>query len=306
MNACRFVTHVTRSGCDQALWLWPKTGAWVHNQLLDAASTFQKKHFFVSMEYAPLGLIGLLTPQANTTVEPEAWALLPTGYSLINARLVSPASSLNQRLLDYFDQLESSLLQFANAPLSVLSLACTGSSYLMGREQESQWIDAWQTRLNIPVVTAGVAVAAALRTLGVRRLDLLSPYDQDLTQASINYWISHGFEIGKVQSVQTSEPGFHAIYTTSSESTAKAAQALRTSNADAVLMLGTGMPTLKTLLAQRNRTGPPWLSSMLALMWQSVAAIPSSHPEQSDLQTWLNARHWADRAQAMGIAHTTT
>ena len=83
----------------------------------------------MSIEYAPLGLIGLLTPQANTTVEPEAWALLPTGYSLINARLVSQASCMNQRLLDYFDQLEISLLQFGNAPLSVLALACTGSSF---------------------------------------------------------------------------------------------------------------------------------------------------------------------------------
>jgi maleate isomerase len=285
---------------------WPKPRAWVQNESFRPHRHFNGTTCFVNMEYAPLGLIGLLTPQANTTVEPEAWALLPKGYSLINARLVSPAASLNQRLLDYVDQLESSLLQFANAPVSVLSLACTGSSYLMGREQESRWVDAWQARLNIPVVTAGVAVATALKTLGVRRLDLLSPYDQALTQASMAYWISHGFEIGKVQSLQPSEPGFHAIYTTSSESTDNAAQALGISSADAVLMLGTGMPTLKTLLAQRNRTGPPWLSSMLALIWQSIAAIPSSPPEQSDLQTWLNARHWADRAQAMGIAHTTT
>ncbi len=258
------------------------------------------------MEYAPLGLIGLLTPQANTTVEPEAWALLPTGYSLINARLVSQAPCLNQRLLDYFDHLETSLVQFANAPLSVLALACTGSSYLMGREQESQWVHAWQARLNIPVVTAGRAVAAALRALGVRRLDVLSPYPNDLTEASVAYWMSHGFDIGTVQSVHSSDPGFHAIYTTSSDSTNNAARALKTSRADAVLMLGTGMPTLKTLLIQRELTGPPWLSSMLALMWQSIAAIPNTPPEPSDLQTWLKAGHWADRALAMGIAPTST
>lgn len=256
------------------------------------------------MEYAPLGLIGLLTPQANTTVEPEAWALLPAGYSLVNGRLVSQASSLNQRLLDYFDQLEHSMLQFGNAPLSVLALACTGSSYLMGHEKEAQWVNAWQARLNIPIVTAGMAVAAALQTLGVRRLDLLSPYTADLTQASIASWKSHGFDIGTVQSVHSSDPGFHAIYTTSSESANNAAQALSASSADAVLMLGTGMPSLKTLLTQRDRHGPPWLSSMLALMWQSVAAIPITPPRPSNLQTWLDAGHWADRAQAMGIART--
>jgi maleate cis-trans isomerase len=286
--------------------VWPKPGAWVHNQPFKSHRHFNGAICFVSIEYAPLGLVGLLTPQANTTVEPEAWALLPTGYSLINARLVSQASNLNQRLLDYFDQLETSLQQFGNAPLSVLALACTGSSYLMGREKEAQWVHAWQARLNIPVVTAGMAVAAALKTLGVRRLDLLSPYPSDLTQASIAYWVSHGFDIGTVQAVNSSEPGFHAIYTTSSQSTDNAAQALRASSADAVLMLGTGMPSLKTLLTQRERTGPPWLSSMLALMWQSVAAIPNTSSEARDLQTWLDAGHWADRAQAMGIAPTAT
>jgi maleate cis-trans isomerase len=209
-------------------------------------------------------------------------------------------------LLDYFDQLESSLLQFGNAPLSVLALACTGSSYLMGCEKEAQWVDAWQARLNIPVVTAGRAVAAALQTLGVRRLDLLSPYPSDLTQASIAYWKSHGFDVGTVETVSAYHPGFHAIYTTSSASALKAAQALNASSADAVLMLGTGMPSLKTLLIQRERSGPPWMSSMLALMWRSIAAIPNTPSGPSDLQAWLDARHWAHRAQSMGIAPTAT
>ena len=54
----------------------------------------------MTIAYAPQGLIGLLTPQANTTVEPEAWALLPSGMSLINGRLVSAAPDLMQRLRD--------------------------------------------------------------------------------------------------------------------------------------------------------------------------------------------------------------
>ena len=101
--------------------------------------------------YAPQGLIGLLTPQANTTVEPEAWALLPSGISLINGRLVSAAPDLMQRLRDYFGDLAPTLTQFSNAPLSVLALACTGSSYVMGRPAEQAWVEAWSQRLGIPV-----------------------------------------------------------------------------------------------------------------------------------------------------------
>lgn len=258
----------------------------------------------MALEYAPHGLVGLLTPQANTTVEPEAWALLPSGYSLVNARMVSQAAHLNARLLDYVNHVEDSVIQFANAPLSVLSLACTGSSYLMGRESEARWVQEWQQRLAIPVVTAGLAVVQALSSLNAKRIDLVSPYPEDLTNASVAYWTSHGFEVGDVKAVNTPEQGFHAIYLTSTEAASLATEQLSQSRADAVLMLGTGMPTLNTLLANRGRSGPPVLSCMLALMWQSVMSMHSVHAVESSLTSfhaWIGAAHWASRAQTMGM-----
>ena len=122
---------------------------------------------------------------------------------------------------------------------------------------------------------AGLAVVQALRALNAQRIDWVSPYPVDLTQASQAYWMSHGFDIGDVQVVTTPEQGFHAIYLTSTQAATQAAQRLAQSTADAALMLGTGMPTLKTLLAQRGQSRPPMLSSMLALMWQSVVRASS-------------------------------
>ena len=48
----------------------------------------------VSVEYAPKGLVGVLTPQANTTVEPEYAILTPPGYAFINARMTSPHKTI--------------------------------------------------------------------------------------------------------------------------------------------------------------------------------------------------------------------
>ena len=252
----------------------------------------------MSIAYAPHGLVGLLTPQANTTVEPEAWALLPDGFSLINGRLVSAAPDLMQRLRDYFGDLSPTLAQFANAPLSVLALACTGSSYLLGREAEAQWVAHWSQRLGIPVVTAGQAVVQALQQLKARRLALASPYPSDLTEASVAYWQSHGFEVVHVHPVATAPDGFHAIYTTGADAAAQALGHLRASGADAVLMLGTGMPSLQAILRQGQGEGPPVLSSMLALMWQTTSMVQDRY---RDLRPWLTAKHWAARAQAMGL-----
>jgi maleate cis-trans isomerase len=50
---------------------------------------YGQRNIIMTVEYAPHGLIGVLTPQANTTVEPEFWIMLPPGIALINARMMS-------------------------------------------------------------------------------------------------------------------------------------------------------------------------------------------------------------------------
>lgn len=95
----------------------------------------------MTVEYARRGLVGVLTPQANTTVEPEFNILWPAGVAMINARLMSAQRSLEGRLLEYFHQLDRSLDQFANAPVGAIALACTGASYLAGADAERQTID---------------------------------------------------------------------------------------------------------------------------------------------------------------------
>ena len=53
------------------------------------------------LEYANNGLIGLLTPQANTIAEAELSILLPPGVGLLTSRLISTKSSMNDRLIEY-------------------------------------------------------------------------------------------------------------------------------------------------------------------------------------------------------------
>ena len=95
----------------------------------------------MSLEYASRGLVGMLTPQANTTVEPEFNLLWPPRVAMINARLMSDKPTISARLVDYFANYGTSLRQFANAPLGAVGAACTGASYLAGRKQEAKVVD---------------------------------------------------------------------------------------------------------------------------------------------------------------------
>ena len=169
----------------------------------------------MKVEYASKGLIGLLTPQANTTVEPEFSILMPAGYAHINARLVSQATTIELRLVDYFRIASQTLMQFANAPIEAVALGCTGASYLAGRENEEKLLAELSDMRGVPAFTAASALVDFLAEMGVHKIALATPYPEALTQTSIGYWESHGLTVVKAASAAIDDSEFHPIYSLS-------------------------------------------------------------------------------------------
>lgn len=252
----------------------------------------------MAVEYAWRGLLGVLTPQANTTVEPEFAILLPPGIAMINARMVSAAPTMDERLRDYFRNLASAAAQFANAPLGAIAIACTGASYLATYEQEGALIEALEAERQVPVVTSGRAVLQALWALQARRIALVSPYPPGLTAASVDYWRAGGMEVTRVIEVAPGTRSFHPIYTLPASSARDALDALDgdpTPNFDAVVLLGTGMPTLQPILEKSRASGVPVLSCMLATAWRSVCMLDGVSPASANLLAWIETPEWARR-----------
>ena len=249
----------------------------------------------MSLAYAPRGLVGMLTPQANTTVEPEFNLLWPPGVAMINARLTSDKNTMSERLIDYFESYAASLRQFANAPLDVAAAACSGASYLVGREREVALVKEIAARHGFPFITAATAVVDALTALKARRLGLVSPYPDDLGRASAAYWKSHGFDVAEVVDVFNSESAFHPIYSLGDLAAVQALGALEQKRLDAIVMLGTGMPTLDSIARAIGWGGPPVMSCNLCLGWRVVEALDGVEPRSATLQSWLAGERWVDR-----------
>ncbi len=248
------------------------------------------------VEYARKGLIGLLTPQANTTVEPEFAILMPPGYAFLNARMVSDKPTIEGRLDDYFANMERSIAQFADAPIGAVAFACTGASYLQGVKRERAAVEAIEVARGISFLTAGRAVAEALRCLGAERIGLVSPYPAGLTESSIAYWREHGFQIGAVASAFDAASKFHPIYDLPAASAASALAALGLRDLDAIVMLGTGMPTLGPILAHAaNSSAVPSLSCMSALAWRSLAVFDREVAQADAARRYFAGDGWRER-----------
>ena len=244
-------------------------------------------------DYGRAGLVGVLTPQANTTVEPEFWALLPPGWSLINARLTSAKPTIEERLVDYTTRFASTAQEFANAPVDVIAAACTGASYLIGAAAEARIVEEIEAARGVPFLTAAKASVAALRAMDAGKIALLTPYPESLNAASTAYWEAHGFDVIAKAGPALKSEAFHPIYAMSGEDVLASYRALSQSGADAVLMLGTGMATLTPLIAGHREGLTPAISCNLALAWAACQKRPLQDLDPTMLPDWRAGTHWA-------------
>jgi maleate isomerase len=255
----------------------------------------------MAVEYAPHGLIGVLTPQANTTVEPEFWIMLPPGVALINARMTSDKPSLEARLVDYFDQMGTAVEQFHNAPIGAIALGTTGASYLAGIAREAEVVEAIGQRMGVPLVTAGLAVVLALNTLGARRIGIVSPYPAGLTQTCVGYWEGHGFTVDGVVQIATRSDQFHPIYSIPAANAEEGLGELEDKKLDAIVMLGTGMPTLEPILKRPEVGGAPVMSCMLCLGWASIDVVRKRKPDATALRDFIRGHGWGARLRERSV-----
>lgn len=220
-----------------------------------------------SREYGAAGLFGLLTPQSNPTVEPELRILLPAGSAVLTARLTSPSSMLRERLIDYGERLGEFVDPFDDVGLDAVGFACTGSSYLTDAEDERRRTQAISARKGYPVLTAAGAVKAALDVLGVSTIALVSPYPEWLTDACRAHWERHGVRVAATVQVRSEIRDATSIYSLITPQVLKAVASFDTRGAEAIYLAGTGMPSLRAIVALEPARGVPVLSSNLCLAW---------------------------------------
>jgi maleate isomerase len=151
--------------------------------------------------------------------------------------------------VQYLEDIGDNLAAFDTFELDAYGFACTGSSYLLGREREAVLVDAAASCAGFPVHTAAGAIAWAMQRQGIERIAVVAPYPQELIEAGSAYWNSWGISVSAVERVVTRSADTRTIYELASADAVDALARLRPGRAQAVILSGTGLPTLPALRA---------------------------------------------------------
>ncbi|MFM7611770.1 MAG: hypothetical protein ACKO9A_23230, partial [Alphaproteobacteria bacterium] len=78
--------------------------------------------------------------------------------------------------------------------------------------------------------------------------------------------------------------------------------AMRGAGVEAIILLGTGMPSLGAILAQPEVEGAPVISCNLALMWRAMVAVRKGEADAVSLKRWISGADWRARyVERLGV-----
>lgn len=228
--------------------------------------------------------IGQIVPSSNTTMETEIPAMLTARYDLFPQERFTFHSARMRMMHVTPEELKKMdvdsdrcALELSDARCDVLAYACLVAIMCQGagyhRVSESrlkQTVEGnnWPT----PIISSAGALVDGVKTMGFKRVAIITPYMKPLTQQVVDYIQSEDIEVTDAMSLEVSDN--LAVGRLDPMNLIGHADRLDISKADAVVLSAcVQMPSLPAIQAVEDRIGKPVLSAATSTVYRILKTL---------------------------------
>jgi len=221
----------------------------------------------------------------DMALDRELWRWVPEDVSLHLTRTPNHDGEVDSGMIASIsapEVLTTAIKDLLATEAPVYAYACTSGSFIRGASGELALVDAMVAAGAPTAVTTSGAMVAALSHLGITRVAVATPYDDELTELLGTYLVEHGQAL-----VATTNLGLRKhIWQVPYETTAALVRKADRPEAEAVFVSCTNLPTYDIIAPLEGELGKPVVTANQATMWASLRSIgrPAVGPGQ-----WLLA-----------------
>lgn len=212
--------------------------------------------------------IGLIYPCGGWIMEPEFYEMSPMGVSTYTTRVLLDEVNENE-LTKLGERTINATKLLCKAPVDIIALGCTSGSFIGGAKYDDELIKKMgKASGGLPCTTTSSAVVTALRTLNVKKVAVATPYTDDINMRCKKFLKEYGFKVtnicglGLINDSEIDRQKLEVIY--------KLVKDANTDEAEAVVILCTGVRSIPILLDLETDLGKPVISAVQATFWHCL------------------------------------
>lgn len=222
-----------------------------------------------TINYGSRARLGMLLPSGNRAAEPQFHAMLPPGVSLHTTRLKLTGSS-EADLMAMTERVEEAAELVADAGADLVVFHCTAVTTFSAELEAS--IKARVVRASgRPATVTSEAISTALKTLGAKRIVMLSPYIETINAREAAFFKGAGFDILGYAGLDC--PTAEAMMAVTPQQWREFSLKHRDDRADAYLISCTTVRSADVVTELEQQLGRPVITSNTATVWHCLRTM---------------------------------
>jgi maleate isomerase len=218
--------------------------------------------------------IGIVVPSTNTTVQPECEPLRPrgvtnhTGRVTIKERPLTTEQAFFEHMHDMREGIGVAIDQIMTAGLDHLIVGIALETFWGGVAAADKLQQELAQRAGVGISMGSTAAVAALKAFGARRIAVLTPHQPRGDEMVRLYLTEAGFEVVRLKGLKCPTP--RAIAQVPAADIRAALKELDGPDVEALLQVGTALPTVAIAAEAEQWLGKPVLAINAVTYWDAL------------------------------------